>query len=112
MKRLTITLKPKHQEELERLQQTLGGVSPSVAIAFLVQTFAPKAIGLIAGSSNLQQNADLFHLQAPISTNQHLQTSIGADSHLSAPTSTNQHQSAPIISESEAALNALMESFG
>lgn len=110
---MRITLKPRHQEELERLQQALGGVNPAVAIAFLLQHYAPKAINLIEGSGILQPPATQVSLVAPVGTlTNTLSTPVApmepSGGYKCPPTA----PSVPIVSESEAALNALMDSFG
>lgn len=105
MSQFKITLKPRHQEELERLRQALGGVSPSVAISFLLQNCSSKAINAIENSTYQHLSSTELPQVVPSGTNQ-----VPSSTEV-VPTVPKGTNSVPIISESEAALNALMDSF-
>jgi hypothetical protein len=115
MKRLSITLKPEHYEELERLEKALGGVSASNAIAFLLQSQAPRITQVLISASQL--NATNLHTLVQKRTEQHQsdarerdfvqeraeQHQTTSDCTKTAPSCTS-----PSASEAESVLNTLM----
>lgn len=112
--KLAIRLKPRHCEELRRLQEALGGVSPSAAIAFLIQSQAPRAIQVINSNCILQQETTI----CPQLSLKEDGTTLNGDFWISDDTKndqlgTKENKTTPIVakpsaSEAEAVLNALM----